>query len=332
MGAVRAVKVSQAQLDKMADEYRLLCGVLGIIRNDKKDECGTEVILLGRTVNTITRIVSVPQDKLARIVQLTSDAITKGSLSLVEAQSLAGILAFCAPVVQLGFVFCRRLWTFIAAFQKHWSPSARRRIPAPVLDDIRWWNELFPLYNGVRFFDDTARPLIHLFADASVLGMGAFHLDHVASLSCDWHSEVHSLPSSNAFAVPLPPQDSDTTFDINIFEITAVLYAVRLWGDGWRRKKVIVHTDNTTTQLGMKKGSLQSPRQNEPLRELLLRAAQLDIALHAIHLPGKENELADALSRDLVHEVANWCPHWQISLSNSLHHQLRGRSTSTPQT
>jgi hypothetical protein len=108
MSAVQAVNASHAQLDNMATEYRFLCSVLGIIRNDKKDECGTEVILLARSVNTITRMVSVPQDKLAQIVHLTGDVITKGSLSLLEAQSLAGILAFCAPVVQLGFMFCRR--------------------------------------------------------------------------------------------------------------------------------------------------------------------------------------------------------------------------------
>ena len=73
--------------------------VLGILCNNKKDECGTEVILLGRLVNSITQIVSVPQDKLERIVALTKEALKRGSVTLKEATSLAGLLAFCAPAV-----------------------------------------------------------------------------------------------------------------------------------------------------------------------------------------------------------------------------------------
>ena len=76
--------------------------------------------MLGRLVNSITQIVSVPQDKLDRIVALTKEALKRGSFTLKEATSLAGLLVFCAPAVQLGFVFCRRLWTFIATFQSRW--------------------------------------------------------------------------------------------------------------------------------------------------------------------------------------------------------------------
>lgn len=87
---------------------------------------------------------------------------------------------------------------------------------------------------------------------------------------------------------------------------------------------VYLHTDNTTTQLGIIKKTLRAEQQNEPLRELLLLAAQKDIKLEPRHLPGEQNGLADALSRDIQEYIANWCPHWQESY-HSLSHQTTGQ-------
>jgi Reverse transcriptase (RNA-dependent DNA polymerase) len=318
MAAIMAVDATPHALAKVTADYKLLTDIVGILRNDGKDEDGTEVTLLGRRVNSITCIVSVPQEKLDRIIQLTAEAIDRGSLTLLQTQSLAGLLSFCASCVQLGFVFCRRIWTFIASFQTHWAPSARRRIPAAVLEDLHWWNKLLPMHNGTRFFDDEKRDIIHLFADASIHGLGAFFLDHLNSTNCDWKLHIQNLPKENALAIPLPPSTREDTFDINIYEISAILQAFNWWCASWRKKRVIIHTDNSTTQLGIEKGTLRSPAQNEPLRQIFLRAAQFDVVVQAVHLPGKDNELADALSRNLPTHVANWCPQWQVS-SRSLH-------------
>jgi hypothetical protein len=313
MAAIKAIQASPELLASTASEYRLLCTILGISHNDKKDDCGTEVILLGRLVNSVTRTVSVPQDKLDRIVALATEALGQNSMTFKEATSLAGLLSFCAPAVQLGFVFCRRLWTFTASFQSHWNAPARRRIPAAVREDLLWWQGLFPKFNGTRFFDDTNRLLVHLFADASIVGTGAFYLDNVQTVSCDWQDHLHCLPVSNTLARALPPRDNSKPFDINPYEISAVLQAIEQWGVSWRGKKLIIHTDSSTTQLGITKSTLKSPAQNEPLRKIFLCAAQNDIVLHAVHLPGEENGLADALSRNLTEKIANWCPHWQMS-------------------
>ena len=77
-------------------------------------------------------------------------------------------------------------------------------------------------------------------------------------------------------------------------------------------KLVVIHTDSSTAQLGLIKLTLKAESQNEPLRRLLL-AAQLDIKIEPQHLPGEENGLADALSRDLQDHIADGCPHWQKS-------------------
>ena len=119
------------------------------------------------------------------------------------------------------------------------------------------------------------------------------------------------LPQSQALAEPTPHQNGP--FDINIWELTAILRAFQTWGEDWRGRKVFIHTDSSTSQLGIIKTTLKAEAQNRPLRELLLFAAQRYVVLEAQHIPGAENQLADALSRNYFQEIATWCPHWQMN-------------------
>jgi hypothetical protein len=307
------------RLAQFKRDYPQLCDITGILRNDDKDAEGTTIKFLGRTVDSTTFTVSIPKDKVDRVTSLTADALASNSMTIHEAQQLAGLLSFCASAVQLGFVFCRRIWSFVASFKSEWKKEFKRRIPALVREDIEWWHDLFPAFNGVRFFDDSNRRTIHLFADASAQGMGAFFFDDVNSPTCDWQEHVPHLPPEHALALPLPHRDLHEPFDINIFEITALLRAFETWSQQWREKLVVIHTDSSTTQLGLIKQTLKAENQNEPLRQLLLLAAQLDIKIEPQHLPGEENGLADALSRDLQDYIANWCPHWQKSYHSLSH-------------
>ena len=305
-------------LPQMKEDFSLLCKILGILENDEKDEEGTLIKLLGRLVDSTSFTVSIPQDKVQQVIALTANALNKKSITLHEAQSLVGLVTFCASAVQLGFVFCRRLWSFVASYKPEWNKAYRRRVPAPVQDDILWWHNLFPAHNGIRFFDDSNRKIVHLFADALVLGIGAFYFDDINTTFCDWKLHTLRLPYDHALASPLPSYSANDPFDINIYEITALLQAFQLWVDRLAGKIVFIHTDSSTAQLGLLKQTLRTPEQNEPLRQLLLLAAQRDTKIEAIHIPGEENGLADALSHNRQDYIANWCPHWQKS-----YHSLR---------
>jgi hypothetical protein len=136
MIALRAALVAEGGGQKLETEYKLVTTLLGVLRNVDKNNHGRKVKWLGRMVDSHTMTVSVPEDKLQRIIDLTKHALKEGSLTLLEAQSLAGLLAFCAPAVQLGYLFCRRLWTFIASFRKSWPRTYRKQIPAPVQEDL----------------------------------------------------------------------------------------------------------------------------------------------------------------------------------------------------
>ena len=151
--------------------YNELTTILGIPRNDSKDRAGTIVEVLGILVNTNTFELTVPEDKLARARNLCAAALNQVSLTLREAQSLTGTLSFCAQAVTLGWAFCR--WDFIAQFPKN---PGKRRIPAHIRSDIKWWHDFLSVFNGVRFFEET-RHIFRLYTDASSVsrsGKGGF--------------------------------------------------------------------------------------------------------------------------------------------------------------
>ena len=300
-------------LAKFKADYVRSIGVVGKRDNAEKNEDGLEINILGLLVNTHTSTLSVPPLKQARIKALTTEFLQHKVISLKETQSLVGLLAWCAPAVQLGFLFCRRLWTFIAKWNPQLPVFVRWRIPSTVLEDIRWWNELFPTHNGVRLFNDDSRSEIHLFCDAQRGGRGGFFIQNLTTTECNWKEHCHTVPPAHAFAERVTLLEPSALFDINIEEIRAILTAFTSWANLWRSSKVVVHTDNTSSALGLLKQTLRLPEQFEPLREVLLKAAQHDILIEPAHIAGLDNELADALSRNYTQNIANWCPHWQTS-------------------
>jgi len=123
-------------LEKVKNDYIILTDLLGIPRRDSKDAVGTRVIVLGHLVDTVAFEVSVPRQKLDKVVDLTTKALSQSSISLIDIQSLTGLLSWCAPAVQLGWLFCRRLWTLIASFGPNATSQWKKRITHLVKQDI----------------------------------------------------------------------------------------------------------------------------------------------------------------------------------------------------
>jgi Reverse transcriptase (RNA-dependent DNA polymerase)/RNase H-like domain found in reverse transcriptase len=321
---IRAIPHDVATPDYLAQQiqdYIVLTDLLGIPRNDKKDELGQKVTVLGYLIDTAKMEARLPLDKLERARQAAAKATTAGSISLVDIQSLAGFLSFCSPVVRLGWVFMRRIWTFIASYPTS-SKFAKRRIPSGVMDDLEWWKQLLPNFNGVLFFDTDTREAISLYTDASNIGLGGFWYSDPHNLW--WTNAISRVPSTQAFASPYV-HPTMSKFDINIYELKAILIALQTWGPHWSRKSITVFTDSATAQSGLRRLTLKDPSENEVLRQILLLAAQHDIVLIPRWISGISNTLADALSRSHIDVIADICPHWQDpSFFNFKRHHLIG--------
>ncbi|KAF2174419.1 hypothetical protein K469DRAFT_550845, partial [Zopfia rhizophila CBS 207.26] len=87
------------------------------------------------------------------------------------------------------------------------------------------------------------------------------------------------LPRFNgAFSHTYEPYERE--LHINTNEIRAIELAFKHWAIYWAHATVIVHTDNTTAEIGILKGHTKSAGMDN-LRQILITAASLDIQLHA---------------------------------------------------
>ena len=78
-----------------------------------------------------------------------------------------------------------------------------------------------------------------------------------------------------------------------------IVIATALWRVQWRGKAIQCRMDSAAVIAIVNSGrSKQSDLANHLMRTLVFIKARFNIVLYAIHLPGKQNEAADALSRD----------------------------------
>ena len=93
-------------------DYIEFTDALGIFRNDSRDRCGTVVEVLGIEIDIIKFIARLSHDKLQETVMRVTVTLQHDSLTLKEAQSLAGYLSYCCKVVRLGRAFLSSAWEF----------------------------------------------------------------------------------------------------------------------------------------------------------------------------------------------------------------------------
>ena len=96
---------------------------------------------------------------------------------------------------------------------------------------------------------------------------------------------------------PVSWVEAGFTRNLVLLELFPVVLAVELWGAEFRDKKVRFHCDNLGVVQAINRVSASSPPVVRLLQHLVLRCLQRNVFIHAVHIPGVENVIADALSR-----------------------------------
>ena len=149
--------------------------------------------------------------------------------------------------------------------------------------DIAWWREFLQTWNGTEQFIDqcpTDAADLELYTDASGRhGCGAY-------FQGEWfHHEWQ------------PHQQLSKDVSIQWQELFAIVAAALTWGHNWRQKHIRFYCDNLAIVNSWEGKSSKHPRIMSLLRTLFLTAAKNNFTISLKHLPGKANEIADALSR-----------------------------------
>jgi len=108
-------------------------------------------------------------------------------------------------------------------------------------------------------------------------------------------------------------------------ELFPVVIAAHIWCTRWCRKRVLFRVDNEAVVYLLNSRTSRDPNIMHLLRSLLLFAARHNFSFAAVHVPGVENGIADALSRfnwQAFRKLAPTANKFPVSVSHQLIVQL----------
>lgn len=238
------------------------------------------MVFLGIEFNTVSHRLCLPADKRVRLETSLSEWIDRRACTLRELQSLIGFLSHATKCVPAARFFLRRLLDRTIG---HFRPSSLIHLDDESRADIVWWIRFMPTWDGSSpFIGSAVTPDsdIQLFTDASSsIGCGGYFAGH-------W------------FTILWPPAVIAASLPIAVLELSSIVVAAIAWGERLSGLRVRFHCDNEVVVAAWNKRSTRSPLLMSRLRALFFVASHFHFAISLMHVPGLQNPIADALSRN----------------------------------
>lgn len=241
---------------------------------------------LGVTLDSINMQARLSPQKLAETLSLIHQTLQRPTITHRSLKRLNGKLNWICKIVYGGRTFLRRL------IDAQWAtsrPHHHIRISASLRQDLDWWREILPIFNGQTELIPS-RPLS--FNDFSIdastsYGYGAFLQGGYFSLSF-------------AQAARIFPDSPEPSAPIYIHELFVVLILCRLFPSSLSGRHIRLFIDNTIVVAAVNKGTakgLTGPQMMVFLREISWLSAIHNFRLTSQYIPSKSNTLSDSLSR-----------------------------------
>ena len=196
-----------------------------------------------------------------------------------DLESLVGQLHDASIVVRSGRTFIRRLIDLLKS-SYHRPSHSFVRLNVEARSDILWWHTFIEHWNGLSMMQQARKgnPDIILTSDASgSWGCGAFS-------DAGWFQQCWS--------------SNTCEYHITAKELIPIVIAMAVWGCSWTNKSILCRCDNEAVVSILNTGTSKDPTVMGLMRCLHFIAAKFNLLISAVHLAGKANSLADALSRN----------------------------------
>ena len=268
---------------------------IGLPYEDRKQEFGLTLRIIGFVVDPNAMTVTIPDDARSKILSSLSDFVnttnTDHRHTLCEFQALAGYANWVFNVYPLGRPGLSTLYSKIAGKTR---ANARIYLNTGIIRELHWLMDYIIAAPPVRILltaswaPNEARLAglhqLEVFTDASSFGLAYYF----PSLHLAYHAP---LPAN-------PP--SDTIF---WFEALAVCSAIHHAADVWARDfspkldRLLVYTDNMNT-VHMFSSLHAKPSYNPLLISSINARIHSSLDVRICHVSGDDNNVADAVSRN----------------------------------
>ena len=247
------------------------------IEQSKLEGPDTCLTFLGIEIDTDQLQLRLPHKKLVDLKALLVAYMGHISIPKKEVERLTGLLQFACKVVRPGRPFLRRLY----ALQEVGShPRHLVQLNKPARADIIWWHLFVERWNDISLLWDLglAKNDLKVYSDASgSWGCAAFQHPHWFQLG--WNPRLCQL-------------------SIAVKELIPVVLAAALFGHQWAGKVVQFVVDNKAVVDVLNATFCSDTHMMHLIRLLVFFAAKYNFWFTAAHIPGKNNVIADALSRN----------------------------------
>lgn len=256
---------------------------LGFQINREKSQFQPQQVLvfLGVEINLCKMMYYLPAEKLAKIRAECRRLLGKKSASLAELRSLIGKMVATRPAISFAVLHTRGLQFCLNTLLAREGHSTQ--LDDWACADMQWWIHQSPASNGLPIH--RPQPAITMSSDASNLGWGA-------------------ATATGQASGPWTPEED--VYHINWKEMKAVWLGLKSLLRQARSTVIRLEVDNTTTVAYLNhQGGTHSRSLCLLSIQVLEWAAERDIVLEAVHVPGLNNQTADYLSRH-VEETGDW--------------------------
>lgn len=261
---------------------------LGLLVNWEKSSLvpSQHIEYLGAHFNLVEGNATPTETRFQSILDIVQSLFTSQHTEAIVILKLLGLMASCIYLVPLGRLHMRPIQLYLLAlWRPKIHPLTHMIVIRPILlQHLQWWMNREIFFKGMPLHDPPSQ--LTLITDASEHGWGA-HIENweTAGIWPHQYQQKH----------------------INWLELKAVQLALQEALYLIKGKAILIRSDNTTVISYInKQGGTHSPELCYLTWEFFQWCIQYKITIRAVHIPGKKNFLADALSRGEVVRMTEW--------------------------
>ena len=253
------------------------------VSQEKMVWANTLMTFLGLLIDTMHQVILIPLDKLAGAIAMLDDVITRKKITLKTLQKLCGTLNFLCRCIIPGRAFTRCLYAAGAGLTK---PHHHLNVNKEMKEDLAVWKYFLSQPDAFcrPFIDSihTSPEDTDLHTDASrnfTLGAGGYCGPDWFIFQWDEEFMNKALPS------------------IDYREFYALTVGITLWLPKFRNRRITVHCDNLGVVHMVNNNSSNCKNCMVLIRHIVMQSLIHNTHVFASHVLGKNNRLADCLSR-----------------------------------